>query len=168
MIKKIAVLVTALAILPLAGLFAQDDGASGSSGSSKGNGFQIFSFDLIYGPEINVPDFDGDILVTPAFGLNFRFAEDFIVGFEINTGDGAFNGLNLKYDLSPVMRAVIYVGQNSGTAATTAAGFGLEYTIFSAKTALATDFRLGARYIFPADNPAEGKIGINLILGLGM
>jgi hypothetical protein len=162
MIKKIAVLVTALAILPLAGLFAQE------SGPSKENAFEIFSFDLIYGPEIDVSNFGGDILVAPAFGLNFRFGSDFIVGFEMSQGTEAFHGLNLKYDINQSLRAVIYLGQRGSSPTTPSAGLGMEATIFSAKTALATNFRLGARYIFDVNTPAEGKIGINLILGFGV
>jgi hypothetical protein len=161
MIKKIAVLVTALAILPLAGLFAQE------SGPSEENGFQIFSFDLIYGFVVDLPDFDSDVSVKPAFGLNFRFGSDFIVGFEMSTE--GFKGLNLKYDINQSLRAAIYLGQDTfDTDPETAAGLGIEATIFSAKTALATDFRIGARYIFGVSDPSTGKLGINLILGLGV
>jgi hypothetical protein len=211
MIIKIAVLVTALALVPLVGLFAQEEDTSTqntppavqnaspavqnaspavqnaspaaqnasppaqnasppaqkANPTAQGTGFQIFSFDLIYGTLTDVTDFSGDIAITPAFGLNFRFAPGFIVGFE--TSPASFNGFNLKYDLSESLRAAIYLGQTGPTGSTVStAGLGMEITIFSAQTALATNFRLGARYTFPVSTPDKGFIGINLILGLGV
>jgi hypothetical protein len=147
--KKVLLLSAALAILPLAGAFAQAQ-----------DGFQIFAFDIIVSPTITTPNFD-NFTFANTFGLNVRFAKQIIAGFELGSGGTFFN---LKYDIDNKLRAGIYLGDAAGLRS----GLGMEYVVLNAKSSLATELRLGIRYLWNVMDFESGAIRLSIALGLGV
>jgi hypothetical protein len=82
---------------------------------------------------------------------------------------------NLKYGILDKIRAGIFVGAVKGSNPTTVsmAGMGVDYVLFTNQSALATELRVGVRYLFDVTEIAgttakPGLLSLGFTLGLGI
>ena len=150
----------ALLLLPAANVAAQE-------------GFTFMSFNLGHGFGIFLDDTSAsdDIESITTFGIDFRIADPLIVGFSRHTvSEGAVdfnvNLLNIKFDVMPMVRPVISIGQGDGEPMT---GLGFEIIPFRRSVGdLFTELKLVPHYLFwPADGIGDGIFTISLMLGIG-
>jgi hypothetical protein len=150
--KKIVILLMALALLPLANIAAQSR-----------FGYNVFSFDIGYAPTYNLDSgaatngnlFSLNVLVGDAFAVSFTNV-GVGVGPDGNTASGT-NLFSLKYPLLEKIRPVVSIGSTTdGTNSAAVAGLGVEFAPFTRRfgDALATDLKLLVEYVFVAETSA--------------
>ncbi|MDR2516953.1 MAG: hypothetical protein LBC88_06175, partial [Spirochaetaceae bacterium] len=135
-------------------------------------GFSIFSFDIGANPVYRLSD--DSYQTATSFGLNLKVADPLVVGFTI-FDSGSTTLLNLKYEVLNKARVVLSLGNASsggvllGSGSGTVGGLGFEYAPFSRSiSGLATEFKMGAQYLFPASAIDQGSFLFILGFSVGI
>lgn len=152
-------------ILPLAAISAQEDS------------FSLMSFDIGFGMSYNMVG-SGDVGSLQTFGINFRVADPLIIGgvfrrVTVGATEHSSNMLRVKYDLMPMVRAMLSFGNHSiaGGAAAAYTGLGFEIVPFRRQIGgLVTEFKMVTEYLF-RPNPTALQGGLEngqLVFGIGV
>jgi hypothetical protein len=142
------------------------------------NAFQFVSFDIGYAPGWAFSS--GVMGIPPTFALNVRMADSFTVGFQTySRGTALLSMFNMKYDFLPgKARGMLAFGKESnpagvylsGGSAVTAGALGFEYIPFMRNLAgsVATEFKIGAQYLFDMTDVSHGAAIFCIAFGIGI
>jgi len=163
--KKHIAIFLAMLILPLISMHAQE------------GAFTILSFDIGYGMAYRIDSPNANAITGATnFGINMRVASPLIIGVGYEGyGVGNIGMLNIKYDITRMIRAMLSFGVgNVHTTANTQlfSGLGFEVVPFRRQVSgLFTEFKLITQYTFPPVKTAADEGGIDqghLKLGLAV
>jgi hypothetical protein len=146
------------------------------------NAFQFVSFDIGYAPgwAFNPGTGRDSMRIPPMFALNVRMADSFTVGFQTYTsGTDLLPMFNMKYEFLPgKARGILAFGKEKNatgvyvdaTGGATVGALGFEYIPFTRNLAgsVATEFKIGAQYLFDMTDASNGAAIFGIAFGIGI